>query len=174
MMRRLYLGTLCALTCIVALPTDASAQDLEFRGRFSRAQSTNAYYDSSITPPTGTGVAIARFTADLSSVYFWIRVRNLSATPITITVRCTYPGRLITGPIVVDLLDVLPISNGILSGTVTNDDLEGAVYPCIDAVGRPVNNIAGLALAMEAGLIQIVVGALTNFDIAAQMLEYEP
>jgi len=56
--------------------------------------------------------------------------------------------------------------------TLTNDEVVEA--DCLDSVGRPVNNIAALALAMRDGLIYLNLHTPTApmGEVRGQMLEF--
>ena len=56
-----------------------------------------------------------------------------------------------------------------VEGVLTNADFTGA--DCVPIIGRPVNNIAALAFAMEQGLIYINVHTTDNLpgEVRGQM-----
>ena len=74
--------------------------------------------------------------------------------------HCARPG--VTGPVAFGMVSPGPcmFDGTELRCTLTNADFSGA--DCIPGVGRPVNNIAALALAMRDGLVYANVHTSDN------------
>lgn len=159
------------LAAALALPIAAHAEDdddeLEFRAALSTAQE--------VPSPAGT-VSIERasiranFNEDLSAVSVRLKVVP-SDRVVAAHFHCNRAG--LTGPVAFGLIQpgAFEFDRNVARGTLTNDDFTGA--DCVPTVGRPVNNIAALALAMRDGLIYINVHTVENppGEVRGQMLE---
>lgn len=121
-----------------------------------------------------TGTIEAEFDEALSKVAVRLQVRRLpSGVGITgAHFHCSLPGA--NGPIALGMFEPGPLQpdrrnriRGSLNGA---DFLAGD--PCLDSVGRPVNNIAALAFAMRDGLIYVNVHTRANpsGEIRGQMI----
>lgn len=173
-MTRQFLKLLVGAAVSAAAPM-ALADDLAFEAHLSGAQ--EAVFDAGgnfvpggvDTPATGS--VKARFDKGLSRVFVSLRVNELTGGFLASHFHCGLPGQ--NGPIAFGLVNPGPlfIDGDRVRGELTNLAYTGA--NCVPIVGRPVNNIAALAQAMEAGLIYINVH--TSFapggEIRGQMTE---
>ena len=126
-------------------------------------------------PPGGVdsnkaGTAFVTFDAGFTKARVHVRVNDASNV-IAAHFHCGSPGQ--NGPVKFGLISPgqLMLDGNMINGTLTNTDASGA--DCMPVVGRPINNIASLALAMRDGLIYINIHT-TNFtggEIRGQMLE---
>ena len=115
----------------------------------------------------GKSKASIRFSRDLSRAYVRVEFRDLEGEFTRLHLHCNIAGR--NGPIAIGLVDfVAPafdnqpdvqlVGNAVV-GTITNAnfprpfsaDPEAPEDPCIGTIGRPVNNIASLAAAIDEG-----------------------
>jgi hypothetical protein len=112
----------------------------------------------------------ANFAKDLSSVFVQLKVEG-GGNVVAAHFHCALAGS--NGPVAFGLFSPGPLSyDGTLaSGTLTNADFTGA--DCTGVIGRPVSNIAALALAMRDGLIYVNVHTTDNppGEVRGQMLE---
>lgn len=97
----------------------------------------------------------ARFDRSFTTVAVNLRIEGLAGEFAAAHFHCGRPGQ--NGPVAFGLVNPGPLAlNGRrIRGTLTNANFTGA--DCVEAIGRPVNNIAALAFAMRAGLIYINV-----------------
>jgi len=97
--------------------------------------------------------AKARFDAGLTKVEVDVRISNLVGTFAAAHFHCGRPGE--NGPVAFGLINPGPLflDGNRIRGTLDNSHFNGA--DCSDTVGRPVNNIAALAFAMDKGLIYL-------------------
>ncbi len=108
----------------------------------------------------GEARASVRFDAELSELRVRVRFAGLEGNVTRLHLHCNVAGA--NGPIAIGLIDfvngdfdnsdVVTFSGNRISGTLTNDEFPD-VDGCPDVVGRPVNNVASLAAAIDAGLI---------------------
>ncbi len=147
----------CAATAIALVAGTAAADDdFDFLGRLSGAQEVVMSGDPPEMVPGGVdtpalGLAAARFDPALARVRVMLRVRGLTGAFSAAHFHCGRPGE--NGPVVFGLVEPgrLQFDGERLAGELTNADYTGA--DCMPVVGRPVNNVASLALAMKDGLI---------------------
>ena len=165
------ISALLMLAAALVLPTGSSANDdddaLEFRAALSTAQEVPA--------PAGT-ISIERasiranFNKDLSAVNVRLKVVPNDRV-VAAHFHCNRAGLI--GPVVFGLIQpgVFEFDGKVARGTLTNADFTGA--DCEPLIGRPVNNIAALALAMRDGLIYANVHTVENppGEVRGQMLE---
>ena len=166
-MHRINITTL-VLVGLLALPVAAYGGGLEFDAELTTAQF--------VAPPVaipgmivGADV-LAVFDEGLTQVEVTLQVDG-GATVGAAHFHCaragvngTVPfGLFAPGPLVFDGFEA--------KGVLTNADFTGA--DCGPGVGRPVNNIAALALAMRDGLIYLQVHTAENpaGEVRGQMLE---
>ena len=71
---------------------------------------------------------------------------------LALHLHCNVAGA--NGPIIVDLTgsDNITVSGNRVFGVITNEDFPEA-DPCLSVIGRPINNIASLAAAIDGGFI---------------------
>ncbi len=90
---------------------------------------------------------------------------------VAVHFHCALPGEI--GPVAFGLFTPGPLvfDGTEAKGFLTNADFTGA--DCNPTIGRPVNNIAALALAMREGLIYSNVHTTDNLpgEVRGQMLE---
>ncbi len=163
---------LCCMTGFANADRDKNrGPDLEFLAVLTGDQENTA-------PPGGvatdrTAVGDADFDAGFTSVRVHVKVSdptNIVATHF----HCGKPGE--NGPIVFGLISPGPLmlEGNTIRGTLTNANANPAAN-CVPLIGRPVNNIAALALAMREGLVYLNIhtSAFPAGEIRGQMLEQE-
>jgi len=118
------------------------------------------------------GVFRARVRPDLSAMDVVLLVEP-SSPVLAAHLHCGRAGT--TGPIPFGLINPgrLVFDGNVARGTLTNEDFTGS--DCTEFVGRPVNNIAALALAMRDGLIYVNVHTADNppGEVRGQVLEID-
>ena len=141
---------------------------LRFRATLSGAQEVTAA--GGVATDT-TGRIRINFNRGLSEADFRLIVNN--GTGITQAhLHCGRAGS--NGPVVVFLFGFIPggvdVNGKLSNGTLINADFTGA--NC-SGIGRPVNNIASLALAARDGLIYANVHSVANpaGEVRGQLLE---
>ena len=162
------------VSVLLATTGVAYADGLRFEGRLSGAQEVVADESGELVPggtdTDARGRVRASFNRALSRVGVNLRVRNLSGTFAAAHFHCGRAGQ--NGPVALGLIMPGPLSfdGERIIGELTNADFTGA--DCIPAVGRPVNNIAALALAMRDGLIytNVHTSVFPAGEVRAQML----
>ncbi len=165
------MSTLIGLAAVLALSHVAYADDdggnsLRFRIGLSGAQEVPG-----VTTNTTGGLRLD-FDLGLSEAKFRLKV-NDGIGVVQAHLHCARAGT--NGPVVVFLLGFVPGGvnvDGVLStGTLTNTDFLGA--DCTGTTGRPINNIASLALAARDGLIYVNVHTILNpaGEVRGQLLE---
>jgi hypothetical protein len=146
-----------SLLCVpaFALCGLAHADDQHFEATLSGAQEVVFDVEGTLIPggtdSPGSGRIIATFDKAFSSVRVNLRVVNLTGSLAAAHFHCGRPGE--NGPVVFGLMNPGPLEfdGKRIRGTLTNADYTGA--DCLEVVGRPVNNLVSLALAMRDGLI---------------------
>ena len=173
-MKRALLGGVIAVVTSLTL-NSAMAESLQFSASPSGAQEVVFDANGNFVPggvdSTATAPVTARFDKTLTSVSVAVQIRNLVGGFAAAHFHCGLPGQ--NGPVAFGLVNPGPLNfdgNGI-EGTLGNGDYTGA--DCVPIIGRPVNNIAALASAMEAGLVYLNVHSSTFpvGEIRGQMLE---
>ncbi|GAB4222299.1 MAG: hypothetical protein Kow0062_19030 [Acidobacteriota bacterium] len=116
------------------------------------------------------GAFRARVRPDLSAMDVVLLVEP-SSPVLAAHLHCGRAG--MTGPIPFGLINPgrLMFDGNVARGTLTNEDFTGS--DCTDFIGRPVNNIAALAMAMRDGLIYVNVHTANNppGEVRGQVLE---
>ena len=116
-----------------------------------------------------TGVAFVQFDRGFTRAHVLVRLRG-AIDVVAAHFHCAPPG--VNGPVAFGLLNPgqLTAFDDNVRVRITNADFTGA--DCTPFVGRPVNNIAALALAMQDGLIYINLHSPTAElgEIRGQML----
>ncbi len=148
--------------------SDSDGKSLRFRTELSGAQEVPGVATDT------TGRFRIKFNRDLSEANFRLIVND--GTEITQAhLHCGHAGT--NGPFFVFLFGDNPSGvdvDGTLSeGTLTNADFTFSINTCTSTIGRPVNNIASLALAARDGLIYANVHSLANLgvEVRGQLLE---
>ena len=159
---------------IVGFTAGTSADDDGDGGMKFGAKLSGAQEVSPPAPPGGvvtnaTGQVTAKFDEAFTKVDVRLRGKNAS-TAFGAHFHCGKPGP--NGPVVFGLFSPGPLSfdGKEAKGTLTNANFSGA--NCMPVIGRPVNNIAALAFAMERGLIYANVHTPVNppGEIRGQLL----
>lgn len=169
-------GLKATLTVIplVAAPGAALADDeLDFEATLTGDQ--EVVDDQGTVVPGGTASgALGRMEADfnegLSALQVRMRIAELANTFSAAHFHCARPGA--NGPIVFGIVNPGPLafSGQEIRGTLTNADYTGE--DCTEVIGRPINNLASLALAMRDGLVyaNVHTDAFPAGEIRGQML----
>ncbi len=161
--------TVMLLACVaLALPAGAA---------FAKGSSLRFYTvatGAQEVPPVETD-ATARAIAFFDSGFTRVHLRVDLQGPLQVVAahfHCARAGA--NGPVVFGILGPGPLQafTDPTRVTLTNDDFTGA--DCTDTAGRPVNNIAALALAMRDGLIYLNLHTPTApaGEVRGQMLEF--
>src|SRR5688572_204393 len=145
--------------------------DLEFLAILTGAQEVT-------TPPGGVDTErTAVGTADFDPGFTRVRVHVRVSDPTNIVAahfHCGKPGE--NGPVVFGLISPGPLAleGNTIRGTLTNANANTAAN-CVPLIGRPVNNIAALALAIREGLVYLNIhtSAFPAGEIRGQVLEHE-
>ena len=162
---------LAAVACLL-LNVTAQADSKKKKGIKAQADLSTAQE----VPGVGPGfIESARVTADFE--------KDLSAVKVTLKIKgggnvvaahfhCARAGE--NGPVAVTLISgsgPLMFDGEKASGTLTNADVNANT--CMAVIGRPVNNIASLAFAMQDGLIYTNVHTTDNLggEVRGQMME---
>jgi hypothetical protein len=171
--------TIQALVCLSALGTAGLAytqqEAHQFEARLSGAQEVVVGDTGAVVPggtdSTATGKINVRFTGAFAEVTVNLPVTGLTGTFAAAHFHCGAPGE--NGPIVFGLQNPGPLlfDGRRIAGTLTNADFTGA--DCVEVIGRPVNNLVALAIAMRDGLIYANVHSdiFPAGEIRGQMLE---
>ncbi len=137
----------------------ALADGATFTARLSGAQEVVVDANGDLVPggvdSAGSGRIAARFDQGLSAVHVNLRVRDLNGAFLAAHLHCGRAGQ--NGPVAFGLVGPGPLAfdgSGV-RGSLDSTHFTGA--DCESVVGRPVNNIAALAQAMEDGLIYVNV-----------------
>lgn len=175
-------ATTCLVLAASLLPWSALlAQEpstLDLIGTLSGAQEPTPP-DSPATPSLGvetqaTGTVDVHVREDGSAFDFVLQVSN--GTGVTAAhLHCGPAG--VNGPVVVFLTDPNQQEprdvNGMLAeGTRMNQDIQASAQECEQLIGRPVRNIASLALAAAEGLVyaNVHTGANPAGEIRGQLV----
>lgn len=142
----------------------AYAGDQEFKASLSGAQEVPG------VDTNAKGRITVRFDSAFTKVQVDLRIHKLADTFAAAHFHCNRPG--LNGPVPFGLINPGPLTfdGRRIRGVLTNADFTGS--DCVDAIGRPVNNIAALAFAMRDGLIYINVHStdVPSGEIRGQML----
>jgi len=142
---------------------------LEFKTRLTAAQEVPE------NPSDATGELEVEFDKGFTQLEFELRIRNTTGTITRAHFHCALPGE--NGPIAFGIFDPGPLPVPVnaqelkVKGFLTNADFNEV--DCIPNIGRPVNNLAALALAMREGLIyaNVHTSFQTGGEIRGQMIE---
>jgi thiosulfate dehydrogenase len=137
-------------------PATPPAVGMTFKAVLSPAQEV-AELGGEVTV-TGSEITVA-FYEDFSAAEVELKVTP-SAAVSGAHFHCNRAGS--NGPVVFGLISpgVLAFEEDVARGTLTNADFTGE--DCVELIGRPVNNIAALAFAMQDGLIYVNVHTENN------------
>jgi hypothetical protein len=161
---------MCSITGVASADRGKSRfQDLEFLAVLTGDQEVT-------TPPGGVDTErTATGTADFDVGFTGVRVHVRVSDPTNVVAahfHCGKPGE--NGPIVFGLISPGPLAleGNTIRGTLTNANANPAAN-CVPLIGRPVNNIAALALAIREGLVYLNIhtSAFPAGEIRGQMLE---
>ncbi|MEO1035453.1 MAG: CHRD domain-containing protein [Pseudomonadota bacterium] len=143
-----------------ALPTTAVADN--DKSEFASTTILSAAQEVAEIPVVSNGFARAtiRFDRGFSEARIRVRFNSLEGGVTRLHLHCNVAGA--NGPIAIGLIDtiaavndnsdVITLAGHRITGTITNADFP-EIDPCPDVVGRPINNIASLAAAIDAGLV---------------------
>ena len=128
-----------------------------YKGTFSGAQSITGNTPEGIDTNL-TGTVYLFIDKKASEVGIFMRANDAS-TITRLHLHCGVAGQ--NGPLAIGFIEPGPLSiNGnIVRGVLDNSNIVGT--GCEDAIGRPLNNIASLAAAMDAGAIYFNVHTST-------------
>ena len=157
MHKTLALMTLVLGATLVAAPAQATGTAFTSLTQLSAAQEVSEVPVDS----DGNAAAVVSFAADLSSFQIFVAFDNLVGTEVTrLHFHCQVAGN--NGPVAIGLIDRLNPANDnsddvtelgqVFFGELENDDFP-ADNGCVDQIGRPINNVASLAAAIDAGLV---------------------
>ncbi len=155
---------LCIMAAFLAFTSTASANGLIFKADPSTAQAV---------PTPGPGlITSAKVKAKFDKTFTEVEVRlevEGGANVVAAHFHCARPGAV--GPVAFGLFSPGPLAydGSQAKGVLTNADFTGA--DCVPLIGRPVNNIAALAFAMEDGLIYVNLHTTDNLpgEVRGQM-----
>ena len=165
--------TALPLTLLGAVGTAQADDELDFEATLTGDQ--EVVEENGVIVPGGTGSpAIGRMEADfnegLSTLSVRLRISELGNAFSAAHFHCARPGE--NGPIAFGLVNPgrLAFTGQEIRGTVTNADYTGE--DCTEIIGRPINNLASLALAMRDGLVyaNVHTDAFPMGEIRGQML----
>jgi len=175
-MKHLY-TTILILVAFLAVSSSAygdGSRALTFRVTLDGAQEVSPPAPLNGVETDTTGDIRVRFNKALSAVDFRLRVRDGEAVTQA-HLHCGRAGE--NGPVVVFLFGFVPggvdVDRELARGTLTNADITDVGADCVPALGRPVNNIASLAFAMQDGGIYANVHTVDNpgGEVRGQLLE---
>ena len=170
MTKRNLIGSFAIVSWMAMIPQSVIADDgegkkLKFAAALSAAQSVPVPVPGLIQRARISAV----FDRSLSEVRVRLNVRG-GDNVVAAHFHCALPG--VAGPVAFGLFSPGPLTfDGERAvGTLTNADFTGA--DCVPTIGRPVSNIAALALAMREGLIYANVHTLDNFpgEVRGQLI----
>lgn len=103
----------------------------------------------------GEAKITAVFNRTFTTVAVELKISDLAGNFAAAHFHCGRAGE--NGPVAFGLVNPGPLAldGGRIKGMLANEDFTGD--DCVPAIGRPVNNIAALAAAMQDGLIYINV-----------------
>lgn len=165
--------TALPLTLFGALGTAQADDELDFEATLTGDQ--EVVEDQGTVVPGGTAsAAIGRIEADfnegLSALEIRMRISELGNPFSAAHFHCARAGA--NGPVVFGIVNPGPLAfdGNEIRGTLTNADYTGE--DCTEVIGRPINNLASLALAMRDGLVYANVHTETfpAGEIRGQML----
>ena len=155
--------TKALLAASLCLGATAHADDDGFRS-VTRLSSAQEIADAPVLSD-GRARATIRFSNDFSSAEVRVRFSGLEGEFTRLHLHCNIAGA--NGPVAIGLVDFVSatfdnqpdvtLDGQRVVGTLTNANFprpfssEGDSDPCIDTIGRPINNLASLAAAINAG-----------------------
>lgn len=171
------LRTSAFLLSLAAAPALAGSSFSHTDSRSADGPAFGARLSSAQEVPDNASNGVARTLASFDNAFTQVAVNveiDLASLEGAVTAAHFHCGQAgANGPIALGLINPGPLAlNGnTIQGTLTNDDFP-AMDSCLDAIGRPVNNVASLAAAMQAGLIyaNIHTEAFPGGELRGQML----
>ena len=166
--------TILVLVGLLALPGAAFGDsELEFDSELSGAQSVSATMPQTIVGAS----ALAVFDEGFTQVEVTVKVEG-GVGVFAAHFHCEVPGAAgfittaIFGP-TGTIVGPLAFDGAEATGTLTNADFDPLLGDCNLTIGRPVNNLVALALAMREGLIYINLHTVANpaGEVRGQMIE---
>lgn len=165
-----------AFTTIFVLVAFMAVSTLTFGAPILRFEATLSTAQEVPTPVPGNITAAnvrAVFDEGLTRVEVKLTVDG-GGNVLAAHFHCQRAG--VAGPVVFGLFSPGPLTfdGQVAAGILTNADFTGA--DCRPLIGRPINNIAALALAMKNGLIYVNVHTVENGpgEVRGQLLEAAP
>ena len=159
-------GTTAIFLAFCATSLAAYGSGLEFEAELSTAQGVPAPGPGNITQSD----IDVQFDEAFTQVEVSLEVEG-GGNVVAAHFHCQRPG--LAGPVAFGLFSPGPLvfDGQTAEGVLTNADFTGA--DCVPSIGRPVNNIAALALAMRDGLIYINVHTTDNppGEVRGQLFE---
>ncbi len=150
---------------LLSLGTAAQADDNGFRSS-TRLSAAQEIADVPVQSG-GRARAIIRFNPDFSSAEVRVRFNGLAGEFTRLHLHCHIAGA--NGPVAIGLVDFVAatfdnqpdvtLEGQRVVGTLTNANFprpfasDGEPDPCIDTIGRPINNLASLAAAINEGSV---------------------
>lgn len=157
-MKRLVSSTLAMFAMLsLGAMSVGHADELEFEAALSGVQEVVFDGTGSFVPggreTPAMGRVHAKFDAGFTKLRVNVKIENLLGTFAAAHFHCGRPGQ--NGPVAFGLVSPGPLSfdGKRIHGTLRNTDFSGG--DCSSVIGRPVNNLAALALAMRDGLIYL-------------------
>ena len=139
----------------LALAAPAGGKNFRSRTVLSDAQEVQAAPVES----EGTANAVVVFDAGFTQLRVSVNFKRLEGEVTRLHFHCNVAGA--NGPIALGLIDFVDANNDnsdvvelgerTISGTLTNADFPADEPACVDTIGRPVNNVASLAAAIQEG-----------------------
>ena len=175
-MKRIGSSTLVMFaTLSLSVASIGHADDLEFKAVLSGGQEVVFDSGGNFVPggrdTPAKGFVHVKFNAAFTKVRVFVKIENLLGTFAGAHFHCERAGA--NGPLGLGLNTPGPLSfdGRRIQGTLTNHDF--FADSCTDVIGRPVNNLAALALAMRDGLIYLNIHSTVYpaGEIRGQMLE---
>lgn len=163
----------CSAAGALLFTSSAFGDDLDFSARLSGEQEVVIEGETFVggVDTDASARASASFNEALSRVFVVLRIRNLTGTFAAAHFHCALPGQ--NGPVAFGIVNPGPLSfdGERIVGELTNADFTG--NDCVPVIGRPINNIAALAVAMRDGLIyaNVHTDVFPTGEIRGQMLE---
>jgi len=143
-------------TTTILFSTPVLADNFQSNTRLSGAQEVPA------VATKGFASAIVRFDHGFTKVRVRLRFNKLNGSFTRLHFHCNVAGA--NGPVALGLIDmvapvldnsdVVSLNGNRIVGTLTNENFPDE-DPCLEVIGKPVNNIASLAAAIDRGEIYL-------------------
>ena len=175
-MKRRYWSLVAALALAAPALADGDRHDDDHHDRYRRGGLAfeailSGAQEVPATESTGIARAYVRFDAAFTRVFVDVRVRGLTGAVTAAHFHCNRAGA--NGPPKLGLQSPGPLmfDGDRFRGVLSNEHI--LPTDCEAVVGRPINNLVSLALAMRDGLIYLNVhsDAYPPGEVRGQMLE---